>query len=772
LRPTDRSSAPPSLFDTPVAPVSELLDGLNDRQRAAVSHPGGAMLVLAGAGSGKTRVITHRIGWLLGERKVEPWKLLAVTFTNKAAAEMRERVERLVGPASSRIWISTFHSMCLRILRRDGSRIGLEAGFNVYDSADQLSIVKRLLKEETGESSPANPRSWLARISRAKNSLESAEAIRKRATSPEQQLLAEVYRRYQETLQASNAADFDDLLVRTLELFREAPDVAARYADQIEHLLVDEYQDTNRPQYLIVKALSAKHGNICVVGDEDQSIYRFRGAEIRNILEFEQDHPDSVTIRLEQNYRSTGHILGVAGAVISNNVYRKGKTLWTDTSDGEKVELYRAADDRSEAAWVASRAREMQSRFDYDEIAVLYRTNAQSRQLEEVFRREDVPYQIVGSLQFYDRKEVKDVLAYLKLAINPADDLAFRRVVNVPARGIGASSVAKIVQIAHGYGISLTAAAEKAVQENALPARSQASLERFLHLRAALESSLSTETVAGAIETVLERIDYKAFLSKAFGPEGLDRWENIRSLVSAAVEFEEEEDEPSLLEFLDRSALVADADDVGARPGVTMMTIHCAKGLEFPVVFLVGLEENLFPHSMSQGSQEDLEEERRLCYVAMTRAEKRLFLSLAGFRRTYGQYLASDPSRFIDELPEERLNETRPEVSQRSVFERTPSTYSTGSGESSAMRAARTKAKTTGSVAPDTKFSLSSAAGEELPGRGGWKVGASVSHPRFGRGRVIACEGTGKHLKLQIQFRDFGAKKILPAYTKLKQLDT
>jgi DNA helicase-2/ATP-dependent DNA helicase PcrA len=544
LNPPEQPSQPGFSYGATAPDPSTLLERLNPEQQSAVTHGAGPLLVLAGAGSGKTRVITHRIAWLIQSAHVAPSRIVAVTFTNKAAGEMRERVERLLGARDLGGWIGTFHALCLRMLRRDGGRVGLEPGFNIYDSADQLALVKRILKDEVGEDDPGTPRSFLSRISRAKNALEKPHEVEGRAFTPDRKLLAQVYTRYQEALSKSNAVDFDDLLLKALELLREHPEVAERYSGHCEHLLVDEYQDTNRPQYLLVRALSARHGNICVVGDEDQSIYRFRGAEIRNILDFESDHPGATTIRLEQNYRSTGNILTAAGSVISRNQYRKGKKLWTENVQGERIELFHAEDDRTEAAWVTRRVRELSGTLDHDQMAVLYRTNAQSRQFEEWFRRERIPFQIVGSVQFYERKEVKDVLAYLKQALNPADDVSFRRVVNTPTRGIGDTSLRSVDDVARTYRIPLSEASAHVVEQGLLSARALNSLRRFLELIHDLRERSGELRVPELIEHVLETIKYKAYLQKVYGRESEDRMENVQGLVSGAVEYEEEEDEP------------------------------------------------------------------------------------------------------------------------------------------------------------------------------------------------------------------------------------
>jgi DNA helicase-2/ATP-dependent DNA helicase PcrA len=574
--------------------------------------------------------------------------------------------------------------------------------------------------------------------------------------------LARLFRGYEEALRKANVVDFDDLLLRTLQLFDNHAEVAERYASRCEHLLVDEYQDTNRPQYLLLRHLTSAHGNICVVGDEDQSIYRFRGAEIRNILEFESDHPGTRTIRLEQNYRSTETIIQAASAVIANNVHRKGKRLWTENPEGERLELFRAPDDRTEAGWVAQRARQLESSVPYEEIAVLYRTNAQSRLFEEAFRHDRVPYQIVGSVQFYERKEIKDLLAYLKLANNPADDVSFRRVVNTPARGIGQTTLRVVEEVARGTGLPLMEAAGHALDQDLLARRSATRLRSFLDLIADYVQRADESGIEEFLKQLLDAVDYEAYLSKTYLGQAAERMENVRALISAAAEYTEEDPAPSLQGFLDRSALVSAADEVGGRPGVTLMTVHCAKGLEFPLVFLVGLEERIFPHAMSLAGLEDIEEERRLCYVAMTRAKRRLFLTHAWERRFQGSLLDSAPSRFIDEAPQKLLRE----VGVDGTVVRRPHGLSQAEpgasyGESSAVRAAR-RQRTQPVARP-----RATPAGRTVNPADGFAVGALVLHPRFGGGRILDREGSGKNLKLTIDFSDHGPKKILPAYTKL-----
>jgi len=709
--------------------------------------------VLAGAGSGKTRVITQRIAWLVREAGVPAGGIVAVTFTNKAAREMRERVERLLGAGGP--WIGTFHGLCLRMLRQDGERVGLAANFAIYDRDDQVALVRKLLRDEGADDGAGAARAFLAKISRAKNAMESPRAIEARAFSPDAQLLARVYARYDEGLKRANAVDFDDILLRALALLdpESCPDIRERYAQRCRHLLVDEYQDTNRPQYLLIKALTSAHHNVCVVGDEDQSIYKFRGAEIRNILDFERDHPGAAVVKLEQNYRSTATILDAAGAVIANNTERKGKTLWTQNARGEKIDLYHAPDDRAEAAWVARGVAEEARTRMYEDIAVLYRTNAQSRPFEEAFRRDRIPYQVVGAMQFYERKEVKDVLAYLKLAVNPGDDVSFRRIVNVPPRGLGDTTVEAIEREAASERVTLLAAARRLVGRGALGARATRQLDLFVTAVSGFAARAAEEPAAVVIEGIVEGIDFAAYLEKSYPGEGFDRMENVRSLVSAAVEYEREVEQPSLLGFLDRSALVSDADEIGARPGVTLMTVHNAKGLEFPVVFLAGLEENVFPHSRSREREDDIEEERRLCYVAITRARERLRLSRALSRLQQGVPQSNEPSRFLDEIPAELLSETGLRVGA-SFFDPPTRDYSFGSS------AARTAARRAHAPTPALPSDFPDAPD-------GFSVGVKVSHPMFGSGQVLGREGSGKSLKLTIQFAGYGTKRILPAYTQL-----
>ncbi len=727
-----------------------ILDPLNAPQREAVTHTEGPVLVLAGAGSGKTRVITHRIAYLVLHLGLDPRRIVAVTFTNKAAGEMRQRVERLLGGPLEGAWIGTFHGLCLRLLRRYGERIGLRPGFQIYDRDDQLALLRPLLQDRAaGETNLA--RAVLGRISRAKNGRARPEELWGARPAAEDLLAAELFDRYQEALRQANALDFDDLLVGTLELFEGEPAVARACAENCEQLLVDEYQDTNRPQYELVRALSAAHGNVCVVGDEDQSIYRFRGADIRNILEFERDHPGARVIKLEQNYRSTKVILDAACALIAHNRRRKHKRLWTERAGGAEIELCHAATDRAEASWVASRVRSLAAEIPYEEMAVLYRTNAQSRLLEEIFRSERIPHQVVGTVPFYERKEIKDVMAYLRLAVNPADDVSFRRIFNVPPRGIGQATQRALEDIARGLGVPLLAAARYAVEQALVPARARKAIEAFLELVDGLAAQAHEQPVALLLRGLLERIEYVEYLRRADPDQATDRIENVDALVSAAAEYQEQDEVASLQGFLDRSALVTEADQVGSRPGVTLTTVHCAKGLEFEAVFLVGLEERLFPHWLSLDSEDDLEEERRLCYVALTRAKRFVFLGRAEVRRVQGVALPNPPSRFLLEIPAHLVRESR--AGWHEAWEEPGGAYGSGS---SAARAAQRK-----DPPPPHPWSGQPPADGFVPGR-------RVLHPSFGAGRILRREGSGKNLKLTIDFGREGVRKILPGYTRLE----
>ncbi len=631
-----------------------LLEDLNPPQRAAVEHRGGPLLVVAGAGSGKTRVLTRRIAHLVATGDASPGKILAITFTNKAADEMRSRVADLVGPAAERMWVSTFHSACVKILRRTADRMGYSRSFTIYDDADSRRLVEQVLRDLDIDSKKIPPRSVLSAISAAKSDLVGSETFSERASTIFDRRIAEVYREYQRRLLAASAMDFDDLLVVTVELFRSCPDVLEEYRARFDHVLVDEYQDTNRVQNELVLMLCEEHRNVCVVGDTDQSIYQWRGADIRNLLQFEQAFPDAITVRLEQNYRSTRTILQAANAVIMNNDTRLAKELWTEGSEGEPICRYRADDEHDEAAWVASEVDRLRRAegLRYGDVAVFYRTNAQSRVLEEELVRAGVPYRVIGGTRFYDRREVRDILAYLRLMVNPADEVCARRIVNVPKRGIGDASVEKLAAWARSQSMTFYQVLSEAAAAG-LPARAAAGATGLAVMLDELRSMAAAgEAPAAIVDAVIERTGYAQALRAEGTIESEGRLENLAELATMAAEYEDLE---SLLESV---ALVSDADELdGDDSRVSLMTLHVAKGLEFPAVFLVGMEDGVFPHSRSLDDAGRIEEERRLCYVGITRAERFLYLSHAWSRSLWGQSSYGVPSRFLKEIPPELIQD-------------------------------------------------------------------------------------------------------------------
>ena len=653
----------------------DLLSGLNPEQREAVLKTEGPLLILAGAGSGKTRVIAHRIAHLVSDGLTEPDRILAVTFTNKAAGEMRSRVEALLGTDCRSMWISTFHALCARLLRREAPQIGLSRDFVIYDSSDQMTLMKHVLRE-AGLDGTLQPRVVLSRISHAKNRMEATDGIPGAWTSRDEQV-SKLFASYTKALKEANALDFDDLLLKTVELFEQSASVRERYSKKFRYVMVDEYQDTNRPQYLLVRHL-ATHHNLCVVGDPDQSIYKWRGADLRNILDFEHDFPEVATVRLERNYRSTQVILDAASAVIANNRNRKEKRLYTERSGGAKILYYRAGDDLDEAEFVSRTSRMALHEDPENTVAILYRTNSQSRTLEDALRRAGTPYRIIGGVRFYERKEVKDALAYLKLILNPHDDVSFRRVVNVPARGIGKGVMESLEAIPlpaetdthtlspllaelhpRASNDSLWSRLLHGIDRRLLPNRSLASLTAFRDLILNLAAIAAEEPVSLALGKVLDRSGYLQDLRDERSEEAEGRIENLLELVSAAREYESRNPEPSLGGFVDQLSLLSDVDEeAGAKNArVVMLTMHSAKGLEFPIVVISGLEEGLFPHSRSSDDEVELEEERRLCYVAITRAQRRLVLTSAARRRVFGDYQSTEPSRFVDEIPAELIEE-------------------------------------------------------------------------------------------------------------------
>jgi len=723
-----------------VSEPSPLLGGLNARQKEAVLAVEGPVLILAGAGSGKTRVITHRIAHLVLDRQVPSESILAVTFTNKAAAEMRTRAEALLAGQPLRSWMSTFHSFCVRLLRREAAAAGLDPRFQIYDETDQLGAVKEAMRALDLSEKLHPPRRLLARISARKNSGQGEEDDDGSIAG----ITVEVQARYRQVLEAAGALDFDDLLLRAVALLGDNDAVCEAWGRRFPYLLVDEYQDTNRSQYELVRLLARQHGNLTVVGDEDQSIYSWRGADISNILDFEHDFPGARVFRLEENYRSTQAILDAASALVERNVRRKGKVLRAVQAGGEPVRLHESVDEYAEAAWVVER---IATERDRPRAAILVRMNAQSRLFEEALLRAHLPYLVLGGVGFYERKEVKDLLAYLRLVSNPSDSVAFHRVVNVPPRGIGARTVHAIDQAASETGTTPWQGMVRLLDEAALPSRALVPLRRFREMIEGLQEEATARGLKSLLERTLEASGYAAILAREDTQESQDRLENLAELLAAAAEYEargELEETPGVTGFLDRAALLSETDRLRDDVPVLLMTLHAAKGLEFESVFLVGLEEGLLPHSRSLAGADALEEERRLCYVGMTRAMRRLHLSWARSRQIFGQRRLSEPSRFLEELPQDRL--TRTGGAPVALTGRAPARLT---GPASAPQAASP------GPAPDE---------EEL------RPGVRVRHPLFGVGTVLRREGSGHDLKVMVSFPGVGAKKLVARFAGLELL--
>ena len=726
--------------------VHHFLSDLNPPQRQAVEATEGPVLVLAGAGSGKTRVLTYRIAHILEQKKAAPWEILAMTFTNKAAGEMKERINKLVN-MDGNLWVGTFHSICAKILRMEVSIMGYESNFVIYDTDDQGRLIK-IVMEELGISPKAySPKSILGIISRNKNAMVSPESYASTVGNPFENVVAKIYPVYQERLRYNQAFDFDDLITVPIRLFSEHPDVLEKYQSRFKYILVDEYQDTNRAQYLLIYYLAKNHRNLCVVGDDDQSIYRWRGADLRNILEFEKDFPDSQVCKLEQNYRSTQTILKAANSVIEKNEDRKGKMLWSEKGDGEKVDLIEAADEREEARRIVEKIKEevFKRKRGFREFVMLYRTNAQSRALEDELRRSNMSYTIVGGVRFYERKEIKDVLAYLKLITNPRDTVNLKRIVNFPLRGIGDTSLKKIEAWAKSQGLDLFEAIAKVKEIPNISARIQNSAAAFHELIRKyidLKDKISPNELAHAI------VDETGLLTMYKGDtsiEGLGRAENIREFLSAVSEYAETNDSPSLEGFLEEITLVSDIDSWSDKSNaITLMTLHCAKGLEFPVVFITGLEEGLFPISRSFDEPEALEEERRLFYVGLTRAQDKIYLSCAERRRMFNDLNFRLPSRFLEELDEAVIERTSVRVPRQMHF----STKSTIEDHF------------------DTHPDYESFSQQETL----LKKGALVNHPSFGHGKIVSVDGTGKKSKVVVRFDSGIKKKFLLEYARFDVL--
>ena len=737
--------------------MSSIYDTLNDMQKEAVFHTEGPLLILAGAGSGKTRVLTHRVAYLIEEKGVQPWNIMAITFTNKAAGEMKERVQNLVGFGSDQIWVSTFHSSCVRILRRYIDRLGYENHFTIYDTDDQKSLMKDVFKRLNVDTKVYKERNILAQISKAKNDFISPEqyAIDNQGDFSKKKVI-ECYKLYQEQLKNNNALDFDDLLVKTVELFENNKDVLEYYRERFKYIMVDEYQDTNTVQFKFISMLAKEHRNLCVVGDDDQSIYKFRGANIKNILNFESVFTDAHVIKLEQNYRSTQNILNAANEMIKNNTERKSKTLWTDRGDGEKITFKMVDFAQQEAEYVAeSIEKYVENGKTFKECACLYRTNAQSRLLEEALMRKNIPYKIVGGINFYQRKEIKDILAYLKTVNNGVDDLAVRRIINVPKRGIGAASIDKIQEYADSRGISFYDAArdEKCLE---YIGRSSAKVKSFVDLIQVLRTKNEFINVRELIDEITDVTGYVRELEAENTDESKERIANIEELLTKAVDYQLKAEKPSLNGFLEEVALVADIDSLDPESDyVVLMTVHSSKGLEFPNVYLCGMEDGLFPSYMSISSDDplDIEEERRLCYVAITRAMDNLHISCAKQRMVRGEIQYGKMSRFLKEIPLELLDTGMKKAEPTEKRRVTRPTQA-----SSARQIINSKAF------EPRQFKVTKLTGLE------YGAGDRVKHIKFGEGTVVSVAEGGRDFEVTVNFDKVGVKKMFASFAKLKKI--
>ncbi|MFH9860453.1 DNA helicase PcrA [Streptomyces sp. NPDC017202] len=767
----------------PPIDAAALLEGLNENQRAAVVHSDTPLLIVAGAGSGKTRVLTHRIAHLLAERHVHPGQILAITFTNKAAGEMKERVEQLVGPRANAMWVMTFHSACVRILRRESKRLGFTSSFSIYDAADSKRLMALVCRDLDLDPKRFPPKSFSAKISNLKNELIDEEDFAVQAADGFEKTLAQAYAMYQSRLREANALDFDDLIMTTVNLLRAFPDVAEHYRRRFRHVLVDEYQDTNHAQYALVRELvgsveqpvdapRSAHdlppAELCVVGDADQSIYAFRGATIRNILQFEEDYPDATTILLEQNYRSTQTILTAANAVIERNESRRPKNLWTNAGEGARITGYVADTEHDEAQFVADEIDRLTDagKAKAGDVAVFYRTNAQSRVFEEVFIRVGLPYKVVGGVRFYERKEVRDVLAYLRVLANPEDSVPLRRILNVPKRGIGERAEAMIDALSQRERISFPQALKRVDEAYGMAARSTNAVKRFNtlmeELRTVVESGAGPATV---LEAVLERTGYLAELQASTDPQDETRIENLQELAAVALEFEQESGEGeatgSLSDFLERVALVADSDQIpdegeDGSGVITLMTLHTAKGLEFPVVFLTGMEDGVFPHMRALGQTKELEEERRLAYVGITRARERLYLTRSALRSAWGQPSYNPPSRFLEEIPAVHVD-----------WKRTGATSPVSSGPVSGVAASLSSSRSRSSAAGASGFATRRTAEKPVIALA---VGDRVTHDQFGLGTVVGVKGTGANAEATVDFGEAKPKRLLLRYAPVEKL--
>ncbi|MFC4652793.1 DNA helicase PcrA [Lactococcus nasutitermitis] len=766
--------------------MNPLLNGMNEKQAEAVQTTKGPLLIMAGAGSGKTRVLTHRIAYLIDEKMINPWNILAITFTNKAAREMRERTLGL-NPAAQDTLIATFHSMCVRILRRDADHIGYNRNFTIVDPAEQKSLMKRILKNFNLDPKKWEPKTLLGTISNAKNDLLDEEAYEAQinARNPYELLVARVYKAYQEELRKSEAMDFDDLIMQTLRLFDKNPDVLAYYQGKFQYIHVDEYQDTNHAQYQLVKLLASRFKNICVVGDADQSIYGWRGADMQNILDFEKDYPDAKVVLLEENYRSTKTILQAANNVIKNNVNRRPKKLWTQNDDGANIVYYRANDEKDEAVFAASTIAEQvrAKEHKYSDFAILYRTNAQSRNIEEAFMKSNIPYGMVGGTKFYSRKEIRDVIAYLNVIANPRDNMSFERIINEPKRGIGPGTVEKLRNFAASRGTSLE---EVTMDITLSDIRGKAAGEIFNLgvIFDLLREHAEKLTVTELVEEMLEKVGYLNVLQLQNNLEGQTRIENIEEFLSVTKNFDEKSEVPTdeetgeaieenglerLSRFLNDLSLIADTDSYEEESdNVTLMTLHAAKGLEFPVVFLIGLEEGIFPLSRANEDVEELEEERRLAYVGITRAEQTLYITNANNRTMYGKSSYNRPSRFISEIDDELLDYAGLARKANTSFNASYKNANAGNRFASGISMSDALHKRKDVINP---FANGNSNQKKEMSVVDWKIGDTAVHRKWGEGLVLGVEGTGKNMELKINFPEIGMKRLLAAMAPIEKKD-
>lgn len=778
--------------------MGNIYETLNDMQQMAVFHTEGPLLILAGAGSGKTRVLTHRIAYLMEEKHVSPYNIMAITFTNKAAAEMRNRVNKIVGFGAEQVWVSTFHSACVRILRRYIDRIGYSTDFTIYDTDDQKRLMKNVIKDLNLDSKIYKENGMLNKISDFKNKLMTTGDVSSMAKRDFRMLnVSKIYDNYQEALKNNNALDFDDLIMKTVQLFTKCPEVLESYQDRLRYIMVDEYQDTNAAQFAFVKLLAQKHQNLCVVGDDDQSIYKFRGADITNILQFEKYFPNARVIKLEQNYRSTKNILEAANAVIHNNEGRKDKTLWSDNEKGDKIDLYQAEDGYSEAEMVASTIKENvdNGRSDYSDYAILYRTNNQSRVLEEKLMMKNIPYKIIGGQNFYQRKEIKDIIAYLRVISNPTDDIAVERIINVPKRGIGVTTVDKVKDYARAYGMDLY---EALMDVENIPglSRAAAKIKKFTNLIEGYKKDEYYGEIEKLTKDILDDTGYVSELAAENTDEANGRIENIDELVSKIVEYQENAEDPVLSEFLEEVALVSEIDNLSEDSSyVVLMTVHSAKGLEFPYVFLCGMEDGLFPGYMSimSGDNEELEEERRLCYVAITRAMKKLTISYAKKRMVRGEMQYNIVSRFVKEVPPMIVNSKNITDRVAAGYEKKPSFNGFGGYEGSVnmggsgYMGSENYGGARSYAASQRKNAYKAMAAKPAYGNPSSKprfgkefvvtkaeidytVGDRVKHMKFGEGTVLGIEDGPRDYQVTVNFDTAGQKVMMASFAKLKKM--